>query len=379
MQSVMTTSTCDSTIRALGRTLPVIASVLISAVFAFASERFPEAPVFPPVDPSLRQPPPASSAPPHSLKIEEHAPAGTLVMLEVPAHIAFVDGLEVISEVANDRLSFRPLGSAAEWMTSPLSLDGPHAVDFAPSQGLFYCVDTDNHRVITFDRIDVDDPVAVSSIAGVALDRPHDVLVDPATGLVYVLNPNAPVVFRFSELGVGEAALDLSIEAGGYSRGLTLVDGTIYLAASAHGRVIEIRDFDAGDVTVHPSYGKIAAAAAGSWETTGFIPNDVEFYDGYWYLSNFFHPSYASGTDHNRFKLVRFRTWDNLATGQWEELSHLLPDAQVPYFFSVQEGSLYLATFSGSTGRDVVFEITSGLFFDDFESGDLSAWAPRTR
>jgi hypothetical protein len=143
--------------------------------------------------------------------------------------------------------------------------------------------------------------------------------------------------------------------------------------------VLEIHDFAGNGVTVHESYGKIAPAVAGSWETTGFIPNDVEFYDGYWYLSNFFHPNYASGTDHNKFKLVRFRSWDDLATGQWEELSHLLPDGQVPYFFTVHGGHLYLTTFTDLPDKDIVYRITSGLFFDDFESGDLGAWSLSAR
>ena len=139
--------------------------------------------------------------------------------------------------------------------------------------------------------------------------------------------------------------------------------------------MVEIDDFDTGEVTIHESYGKIAYAVAGSWETTGFIPNDIEFYDGYWYLSNFFHPVYASGTDHNQFKLVRFRTWDDLASGRWEELSQLLPDAQIPYFFTIHEGSLFLVAFNATTAADSVYKISSGLFFDDFESGDLSAWS----
>lgn len=354
-------------------------ALLVMATAATATERSPEAPVFPPVDPTLRPPAPARSVPPHSLTIEEFAPGASGVILDLPTHIAFADGFEIISEVTNDRFSYRPLGSASAWQTSPHAVDGPHALTSSPTQQLLYCVDTDNHRVLSFERIDGGDATGWSSIAGAALRRPHDIVSDPASGLVYVLNPNAPVVMRFSAFGADEAALDLSAVADGYSRGLTVVDGKVLLAASAEGLVIEIDDFDAGLVTVHPSYGKIAHAVAGSWETTGFIPNDIELYDGYWYLSNFFHPAYASGTDHNRFKLVRFRTWDELATGSWEELSHLLPDRQVPYFFTLHGGSLYLAAFHSSTAADAVYRITSGLFFDDFESGDLGAWSPSTR
>jgi hypothetical protein len=227
---------------------------------------------------------------------------------------------------------------------------------------------------VSFSHLDSDEVSAVESIADVALHRPHDLLFDPGTNLLYALNPLAPAVLRFTAFGVDEGVLDLSSAAQGYSRGLSIVGGKIFVAASEHGRVIEVDNFDTGEVTVYQSHGKIAAAAAGSWETTGFIPNDIEFYDGYWYLSNFFHPWNAAGTDHNRFKLVRFRTWVDFETGQWEELSHLLPDAQIPYFFTVHKGSLYVAGFDPATANDAVHRITSGLFFDSFESGGLDAW-----
>jgi hypothetical protein len=357
------------------RTLPIIGLISALVMPGYASDILPDTPVFPPIDPSQRPPAPERLVEPHSLRIEEFAPADTVVDLWLPTHIAFVNGLEIISEVTNDRLSYRVLGSASEWQTSPLAVNGPHAVAFSPTQQLFYCADTENHRVLSFSRLDDGDSSGPVSIAGVALQRPHDILYDPTNGFVYVVNPGAPVVLRFSAFGVDEMALDLSHVAGGYSRGLSLVDGKILLAASTQGLVIEIDDFETGEVTVHESYGKIEAAQAGSWETTGFIPNDIEYYDGYWYLSNFFHPGYASGTDHNRFKLVRFRTWNDLASGQWEELSHFLPDAQIPYFFTVDDGHLYMAGFGSGSAEDAVYRITSGLFFDAFESGDLGAWA----
>ena len=181
--------------------------------------------------------------------------------------------------------------------------------------------------------LDEGDSFGWVSIAGVGLQRPHDILYDPVADLVYVLNPGDPEVLRFSAFGSNEAALELSQVAGGYSRGISLVDGKILLAASTQGLVIEIDDFGTGEVTVHESFGKIAYAVAGSWETTGFIPNDIEFYDGYWYLSNFFHPAYASGTDHNRFKLVRFRTWDDLETGTVGGTQPLSPRRPDSIFF----------------------------------------------
>ncbi len=347
--------------------------VLLAGVVS-ASERRPVERVYPVVAPGVRPPAPGTEALPLGLDLVEHAPAATSLVLSRPAHIAFYQGLEIISEVSGDRFSYRVEGSGGEWSTSPLAVDGPHSLTWVPEQGLFYATDADNHRLIAFADVAGTAHVATSTLAGVTLARPHDVVYDPASGWLYALDANRPLLFRFSAFGIAEAVLDLSPLGIGYSRGLCLVDGVLYVAASSAGAVIEVVDFAAGGVVVHPSYGKLVNAVAGSWETTGFVINDVERYGNYWYLSNYFAPAYANGSDHNRYKLVRFRDWEALATGEWEDLSQLLPDAQIPYFFTLHDGSLYLAAFKGVDDDDAVYRITEALFADGFESGDTGAW-----
>lgn len=316
----------------------------------------------------------AEEALPLGLELVEHAPGATSLVLGRPAQIAFYEGFEIISEVNGDRFSYRIEGSAGEWSTSPLAVNGPHSLTWVPEQGLFYAGDADNRRLIAFADIAGTAHVATSTLAGVTFGRPHDVVYDSGSGLLYALDANRPRLFRFSAFGVAEAVLDLSPLGIGYSRGLCLVDDVLYVVASSAGAVIEVVDFDAGRIMVHPSYGKLVNAVAGSWETTGFVINDVERYGNYWYLSNYFSPAYANGSDHNRYKLVRFRDWEALATGEWEELSQLLPDAQIPYFFTLHDGSLYLAAFNDAGVHDAIHRITEALFADGFESGDTGAW-----
>jgi hypothetical protein len=240
--------------------------------------------------------------------------------------------------------------------------------------GQFLAADTWAHRLLWFGDISTPAITSVDTVAGIPLLSPHDVLCDSGGQLQYALNPHQPIVFRMREPGVNEAARNFSAVAG-YSRALTLVDGTLYLVASSKGRVIEIRDFDAGAYTVYQSYGKIAEDVAGSWETTGFVLNDVEYYDGWWYATNFFSDRYANGTDHNRFKFVRFRCWRDFEDGFWQELSHLLPDNGVPYFMTVHDGSLYLPLFGELGFEDAILRVTTGLFLDGFESGILTMWS----
>ena len=56
----------------------------------------------------------------------------------------------------------------------------------------------------------------------------------------------------------------------------------------------------------------------------------------YWYGSKMFaRLSGAEVADHNKFRLIRCKTW--------EELSHLLPDEMIPYYFTVHYFKLYFA------------------------------------
>ncbi len=352
--------------------MALITAALVSCV-ASADDRRPEERIYVPVDPELHRPHLARSAPPFSLAVEEYAPANTSISLNLPTHIFFGSGYEIISEVVHDRFTYRPEETLGEWIVSTIAVNGPHAVTYHLNNSRFYAADTENHRVISFSHPEDEEIESAYSVAGVDLARPHDVAFDPVSGFLYVLNPDRPSLLRMTRFGEQEGALDLSGLAK-YSRGLTVVENTVYVASSSWGQVIEIVDFDTGEVMIHPSFGKLVNTSAGTWDTTGFIINDIEFYDGYWYVSNFFSPYYANGSDPNLFKLVRFRTWDDLAKGRWEELSHLIGDGQVPYFFTLHQGSLYLAAFHGLDVHDAIYKISSGIFFDDFESGDLAAW-----
>ena len=74
-------------------------------------------------------------------------------------------------------------------------------------------------------------------------------------------------------------------------------DGRLFAIGSAAGRIVEIVDWDTAQVNVYQSFGKTGSASAGSWATTGLAINDLEYYDGFWYATSYFSPSFAGGTD----------------------------------------------------------------------------------
>ena len=269
------------------------------------------------------------------------------MQLRWPTHVAFGPASrEIVTDLRNDRFVYRE-DSQSAFQVSPIPVDGPHSVAYNAADGLYYANDTDKHRLIAFADPSSDEIAAqTSNIQGIALNRPHDVVIDPATNWIYAINPNSRHVFRFSAIGQDESVLRLSSELGGYSRSLTFADGRLFAIGSAAGRIVEIVDWDAGEVEVYQSFGKKRSASAGSWETTGLVLNDLEFFDGFWYATSYFSPSFAGGTDFDANKLIRFATFDDFVTGNWEDASDLVPSGMVPYYLTVDEDNLFLAIFN---------------------------------
>lgn len=297
------------------------------------------------------------AAAPDDLAIVEYAAADA--GFGQPTHTAFRDSLEVITD--DSRLLFRDKPAAA-FRVSPLDgLKDAHSVAYNPRDQLFYVADSGNHRLVAFRNPARGEITATAvRLAGVPLDRPHDVVCDAATGWMYALNPNHAEAFRFKGFGQDESSLDLSKHLG-YSRSLSFARGKLYLVGSSAGKVVEIDDFDAGKHSIYSSFGKRRDAPAGSWKTTGLVPNDADFYDGYWYVTSYFCPQYAAGEDCNEYKFIRFKDWRDFETGNWEDLGRLLPKDIVPYYLTPRNDGLYLAAFyhEGQGGTGKIFRITA--------------------
>ncbi len=258
--------------------------------------------------------------------------------------LLFRDPLEIVT--TGKRFHVRRAGEAA-FRESPLMMfDDAHAVIFNARDQLYYATDTGNHRLFSFrDPANSHIEKTVPTLAGVKLDRPHDIVVD-SYGWLYALNPNKAEVFRFRGFGDQESVLDLSHHLGSYSRALTVVGKTLYVVGSSAGKIVEVDNFERRQFRVHTSFGKRRDAVAGSWQTTGLVPNDVDFHQGYWYVTSYFCPTYSQQTDCNERKFIRFKTWKDFETGNWEDLSCLLPRDLVPYYLTPHGDSLYLAAFS---------------------------------
>jgi len=76
------------------------------------------------------------------------------------------------------------------------------------------------------------------------------------------------------------------------------------------------------------------------------VLNDVAFFQGYWYATSYFCPTYAGKTDYDKNKFIRFKTWQDLKDGTWDDLSQLLPSKVVPYYLTPRKKALFIAVFN---------------------------------
>ncbi len=293
---------------------------------------------------------------PEGIQVEQYAPkTGSFPGC---THIAFNGEIEIVT--TGQKLFYRPKADAPFQESAINVLDDAHSLVFHSNDRLYYATDTGHHRLIAFE--DLARPRLHSSwesLADTPLKRPHDVVSDPQNGLLYSLNPDSSQVFRIQPSDGKADVLDLSQHLG-YSRALSIVEGRLYVIGSSVGAVVEVIDFGTQDYKIHKSFEKRANAVAGSWKSTGLVLNDVDFFEGYWYATSYFCPTYAGGHDCDEHKLIRFRDWQEFQTGDWQDLSQLLPSQVVPYYLTPRQNGLYLALFNHeSPGRgDAVLRLT---------------------
>lgn len=296
------------------------------------------------------------------LKVIVYAPQKYSVKFKTPTHIAFsTDDLEIISDLKNNRFVYRK-GAEGIYQISPISLKGHHSVVYNPKDKLYYANDTDNHRIISFSDLSKATLKAqTKKIAGVSLKRPHDTVIDPVDGWVYAINPNSGHVFRFTAIGQNESAIKVPVE--GYARALTFVNDKLYVIGSSKGRIVEIVDWETKKFKIYDSHDPTnRKGPAGSWKKTGLVLNDLDYFDGFWYATSYFTKSYASRMDPDEHKFIRFKKLEDLVSGNWTDISSLIPKGLVPYYLTMHEKKLYLAIFNHeSPGQgDAILQFNSG-------------------
>ncbi len=297
---------------------------------------------------------------------------------------------KVIADFANSRFIYSDYEDKDAWLATNMpSLKRPHAITFHPESGMFFAVDTDNHQLISFKSLDDDSNESIarySEVGDIQIGkRPHDIAYNPIDKKVYtVLNSG---ILRFGiddkndfkeidfigkrDIASGIRESDLGSDfAVGYVRSLTIVDGILYLSNSTQGNIIEIRNFLEPE-TWRAIFNKNQPkkyAEKGRFSDDGLIINDIEYFQGYWYASNYYagnKSNYLSEAAISKNKLIRWKTWEDFENSNWEDLSHLVHPESITYNFTKSENKLYISMFHNGNEHGVgsgVYEIKTGYF-----------------
>lgn len=291
----------------------------------------------------------------------------------VPTQIFFdlSNGVEVISDFNNHRFLFRKLSGDEDnkaWKQTKISnLKRPHAITHHPKRKKYFAVDTDNHQIISFSKLNGSDSdiQRYSKLGDYEVGiRPHDIAYNSSDDHIYVVLDKGIARFLPSDEGiekvtfVSKKTINETIQrkfpniefSVGYVRALTIVDGVIYLINSTQGNVIQMHYFsDPETWTVHINNDRPRKSVTkGTFDKDGLILNDIDYYDGYWYASNYY-PStihnYLGSADNIKNKVIRWKSWEDFENSRWEDLSHLIHPESIPYYFSKYDGRLFISMF----------------------------------
>jgi RNA polymerase sigma factor (sigma-70 family) len=295
------------------------------------------------------------------ITITEYVPGKDPIQLNATGSIVFANGLEIVTDTRNDRFIYRKGPNDPFKVSAIQACRHPKGIAYNDRDGLYYGLDIGGDRLVAFRDLTKNEIAgATAKIGGVQLINPHGIAIDPVEGWIYVINSETSVLVRCKGIGKSEGVLPLQ-HVSHYCRSVTYTQGKVFVSGSSGGKIIEIDDFAAGKYTVHKSFHKKREFKVGDWESDGLIPNTVEYYKGYWYVGSFFAAEFAKkGKDYNKNKFIRFKTWKDFETGNWEDLSGLLPDRVVPYVLTLRPEALYLAVFQPSyePNKDKVYKIT---------------------
>lgn len=310
-----------------------------------------------------------------------------------PTHIYFddINNVEIVSDFSNHRFLYRDLsesGDDSKWKKVNLaSVKKPHAITYHPSSNIFFAADTGNNQIISFKSLDDDDSKMTKYTQFESYSvgkRPHDIAYNAKDNFIYALVNRG--VIRFLPVGnqitevtfhsrtdlnnaINKKLTDANFSVG-YMRSISIVDGVLFLINSTQGNVIQINDFlDSDTWTAHINDNQPSKyAEAGTYDKDGLILNDVEYYQGYWYATNYYPGKtnkYISDASVSKNKLIRWRTWDDFKQSNWQDLSHLVHPESITYYFSKHRGKLYLSMFHGGNveGKGSgVYEIKTSYF-----------------
>lgn len=274
--------------------------------------------------------------------------------LFVPTQLTRIGDTYYLVDCYNNQILYsdRLNRSAPGWKVMADGLNYPHAI--AGDGVVLLAVDTDNHRVVSYLKSnEAEGYTELQAFDNIGV-RPHYVAYDVRTGLFYVWSSMSGEMYLFRRR---PDSVEVYLEGvkkipelyGRYVRSFMIEDGRIYLPSVDHSAIIAVDQETFAIENVYPVPGKIAGVV------------QLVKIQNYYYLTVSTDINYNPGAA----TMVRARTLEDFAAGNYEDVKGYFEEGKVPYYISGADGFYYtVATGGYSPACGYRFQVVEDNFCD---------------
>ena len=252
--------------------------------------------------------------------------------LYTPTHFTTINNLLVIVDCWNDRILYRyNYSSLLKNWKEIKGFSKPHRIRYYNQY--YYVCDTEKHRIVSLNA----DMNFYKDIEMIKLERPHDIQIYKDNLYIVDCHKGTSRIIKYNLLK-SSSEIIFTID-NVYARSFKILNNNILMSCSSSGEIIKISLDDNHFVTVYCknqdglNLFSINENEQIAYGINRFIPNDIDFFNGYFYITNYFY-------ENTKNKFIKFKTFEDLEKNKFEDLSHLIDG--VPYYMEVVKSQLFL-------------------------------------
>lgn len=251
-----------------------------------------------------------------------------------PAQITKQGDFYFITDTFHDQVIYsrRLEAPISEWSVMTSKVAGPHSV---ASDGTYYLVaDTENHRVLVYEwkRGGFRQTQVLAELG----KRPHYIAYDETTDSFYAWSSLTGEMYILTKDSTGIICIKeirrIKELEGHYIRSFT-ISGDFIMFPSGTNRQILLTD-------------KNSLQIIGRY----LVPDEVSGMAYILPIGNYFYMTVSSDEtfDQSKATIIRAKDLNRLKQGEYEDISSLFPDIQIPYYIDSMQGMYYMTNHGSS-------------------------------
>lgn len=246
------------------------------------------------------------------------------------------DAYYLVDSYHNQILCSRRLEPPAfKWSVMVDGLNRPHAI--AGDGEVFLVADTDNHRIVSYVRSEGAEGYIEKQIFDNVGVRPHYIAYDGEEGLFYAWSSMTGEMILFRRKpGSADVALEevkkISELCGKYVRSFTVEGDRIYFPCVEDSAIVSVDRETFLVKAVYP------------------VPENMAGMVQLVKIQNYYYLTVSTDIDYNRNAavMVRAKSLEDFAVGDYEKVEGVFEVNEVPYYISEADGSYYTVVMGGS-------------------------------